>query len=147
MKIETVELKEVVFSDDDGEFKKVYTNRQQVPCFITNYAFKKGKETGLLEGSLVANLFKMEKVNSKKQEEKEQAMENIDHIEMAKLIYIGCMGANKKIGLSFDEFLDKFHYTMEETMELYGMLVESLMTQNPNNFAKGLQQSTKKQKK
>ena len=150
MAIQTIELIEKEVVEIDGEFKEIERDKKRVPCAITNHSLKKGKDMGLLEGSLIADLMKLEKINSKDKAEKMSALEKIDQVEMAKLIYLGCVGINKKFAdnYSFDEFLEHLHYDFGELMEIYYKLLQDIMPKDEkNNFAEGLKKSTKKEKK
>ena len=147
--IQTVELvvKEVV--EIDGEYKEIEKDKKRVPCVISNYALKRGKDSGLLEGSLIADLMQMENIDSKDEEKKIKAFQKIDQVEMAKLIYLGCIGANRKFAdnYSFDDFLEVLHYDFGELMEIYYNLLQGIMPEDKENgFAKGLKKSTAKKK-
>ena len=142
MEIKVVTLKEMEFVEVEGEFKQVFKDEKKVPCFVTNQSMNKGKMLGLIKGSLIADLFKLENLESKNSEKKAEAMQSLDLTEMQKLIYLGVLGANKDLTLDFDEFLDRFHYSFDETASVYMALLESLMGQDSNKFAKGLQKST-----
>ncbi|MGG3943369.1 hypothetical protein ABEV54_18240 [Peribacillus psychrosaccharolyticus] len=142
MEIKVVTLKEMEFVEVEGEFKQVFKDEKKVPCFVTNQSMNKGKMLGLIKGSLIADLFKLENLESKNSEKKAEAMQSLDLTEMQKLIYLGVLGANKDLTLDFDEFLGKFHYSFDETASVYMALLESLMGQDSNKFAKGLQKST-----
>jgi hypothetical protein len=149
MKIEKVTLKESEIVEVDGEFKQVFKNEKTVPCFLTNYALKRGKDLGLLKGSLMADVVKLLPLTKLKNADEisSEAMEAMDELEMMKVIYIGCIGANKNFSLDFDGFVSLYQESYEKTVTLYANLLAGLMNKDPNQFAKGLQRSTKKDKK
>ena len=45
-------------------------------------------------------------------------------------------GANPKEKLTFDDFLQKYHDSLAESMELYTKLVVDVISQDPNQFAR-----------
>ena len=47
-------------------------------------------------------------------------------------------GANPKEKLTFDDFLQKYHDSLAESMELYTKLVVDVISQDPNQFAAAL---------
>jgi len=153
MKVRKVTLKDVEVREVNGEFEKVFVNEKTYPVFLTNYALKKGKEMGLIESSLFSDLLKMKGLealvnnDSNLSDIDSPVFERIDETKMLKLIYLAFIGANKNTDLSFDEFLQKYHESIEYTMELYMNLIADLMSTDPNQFAKGLQQSTNKSNK
>lgn len=146
MAIQTIELIEKETVEIDGEFKEIERSRKKVPCFISNSSLKKGKDMGILQGSLIADLMQLEHINSKDEEKKMNALQKIDQVEMAKLIYLGCIGANKKFAdvYTFDDFMDLLHYDFGELMKIYYKLLQDIMPSGTENkFAKGLNKSTK----
>ena len=153
MKVRKVTLKDVEVREVNGEFEKVFVNEKTYPVFLTNYALKKGKEMGLIESSLFSDLLKMKGLealvnnDSNLSDIDSPVFERIDETKMLKLIYLAFIGANKNTDLSFDEFLQKYHESIEYTMELYMNLIADLMSTDPNQFAKALQQSTNKSSK
>lgn len=149
MKIEKLILKESEIVEIDGEFKQIFKNEKTVPCFLTNYSLKKGKDLGLLKGSLVAEVMKLIPLTKLKDEDDitSEAMQEFDELEMLKVIYIGCLGANKDFELDFDEFVSLYQEPFEKTLALYTNLLSALVSSDPNQFAKGLQKSTSKSRK
>lgn len=151
MKVRKVTLKDVEVREVNGEFEKVFVNEKTYPVFLTNYALKKGKELGLIESSLFTSLLKMqglEALAEKRMDDLDPAIfDQIDETKMQQVIYLAFIGANKNTDLSFDEFLQKYHDPIETTMELYMNLIVDLMATDPNQFAKGLQQSMNKSRK
>lgn len=144
MKVEIVKLKEVEVVNVDGYFKAIEKNHQKVPCFITNAAMQRGQSLGLIEQSLMQSLFKMNNLaNVNPNEIDSDALQGFNEIEMQKIIYLGCLGANKQFPYKFEEFIEIFHYSFEETMELYSKLISNITNAKKNNFAKGLAASTK----
>lgn len=144
MKVEIVKLKEVEVVNVDGYFKAIEKNHQTVPCFITNAAMQRGQSLGLIEQSLMQSLFKMNNLaNVNPNEIDSDALQGFNEIEMQKIIYLGCLGANKQLPYNFEEFIEIFHYSFEETMELYSKLISNITNGKKNNFAKGLAGSAK----
>jgi hypothetical protein len=150
MKIQKVILKEIEIVDVEGEFKFSSKNEKTVPCFITNYATKQGRDLGLTETSLLQGVFKLKGLVGANSQDinnvDAEALSGIDETEMQKVVYLGCLGANPKFEYDFDAFLERYHYSLEETVRLYGDLIKNLAS-GKNNFAAGLKQSTKSGKK
>ncbi|PGP67258.1 hypothetical protein CN998_19150 [Bacillus cereus] len=148
MRVEVVKLKEVEVVNVDGQFKAVEKNHQTVPCFITNHAMQKGQSLGLIEQSLMQSLFKMKDLaNVNPNELDSDALQSFNEIEIQKIIYLGCLGANTQFPYDFEQFIERFHYSFEETMKLYSNLISNVTTGQPNKFAKGLANSTKNDRK
>lgn len=149
MKIEKIILKESEIVEIDGQYKQIFKNQKAVPCFLTNYSLKRGKDLGLLNGSLVADVMKLLPLTKLKSVDDidPETMREFDEYEMIKVIYLGCVGANPKFDLDFDQFVSLYHESYENTFGLYGSVVTSLVQSDPNQFAKGLQKSTKQDKK
>lgn len=143
-KIQVIELKDMRIVKEGEEYKQVFENEEILPCFLTNSAVKKGKDMGLLFSSLVADMMKLHGfANAEFDSLPPELLENLDETEMQKVIYLGILGANKSRELTFDQFLDKFHYTFEDVLEIYMDIMQSLISSDPNAFAKGLKKSTK----
>jgi hypothetical protein len=149
MKIEKVILKESEIVEVEGQFKQIFKNQKTVPCFLTNYSLKRGKDLGLIKGSLVADVMKLLPLTKLKSADDidPETMRELDELEMMKVIYVGCIGANKNLDLDFDEFLSLYHDSYEATLVLYATLVSGLIQKDPNQFAQGLKNSTKHNKK
>lgn len=145
-------LKEIEFIEVDGEFERRFINEKSYPIFLTNASVKKGHDLGLLGSSLFTDLLKMkalENVLNDTEDEDEaalNAMETFDESKMIHIIYLAFLGANRKSELTYYKFLELYHYTLPETIELYAKLITDLISTD-NGFAKGLEQSTKKEKK
>lgn len=150
MIIQKVELKEVEVKEVNGEFEKTFINAKVHPAFLTNAAVKKGFDTGLLESSLFEDLLKLKGLETLVAQSSEEAslelMNAFDEQKLITVIYLGVVGANKNIGLSFDDFLEMYHYPLTETIQLYANLIVGLMSES-NEFAIALQKQTKKPKK
>lgn len=146
MKIRKVTLKEVEIREVNGEFEKVYKNEKNHPAFLTNYAMKKGKEMGLVESSLYSDLLKLrglEGLSNVDMDKVDPAVfDSIDETKMHQVIYIAFKGANQSTELSFDQFLEKYHYSLNETIELYANLITDMISDDPNAFAAELKKST-----
>lgn len=150
MKIQKVELKEVEVVEVDGEFEKRFVNTKVYPAFLTNAAVKKGYDIGLLESSLFEDLLKIKGLETLIiQSDEEASLELLNAFDEQKLIaviYLAAIGANKNLGLSFDEFLEKYHYPLTDTIKLYANLIVGLLNES-NEFAKALHKQTKNSKK
>jgi hypothetical protein len=149
MKIEKILLKESEIVEVEGQYKQIFKNQKAVPCFLTNYSLKRGKDLGLLKGSLIADVMKLIPLTKLKSADDidPETMRELDELEMMKVIYVGCIGADKNFELDFDEFVSQFHESYEDTLILYTTLVSALIQKDPNQFAKGLKNSTKQNKK
>ncbi|MED3470036.1 hypothetical protein BK767_03935 [Bacillus thuringiensis serovar kyushuensis] len=144
MRVEIVKLKEVEVVNVDGQFKVIEKNHQTVPCFITNHAMQRGQSLGLIEQSLMQSLFKMKDLaNANPNEIDSDSLQGFNEVEIQKIIYLGCLGANKQFPYDFDQFMERFHYSFEDTMKLYSNLISNVTTGQTNKFAKGLANSTK----
>ncbi|EKS8373198.1 hypothetical protein P4418_02840 [Bacillus thuringiensis] len=144
MRVEIVKLKEVEVVNVDGQFKAIEKNHQTVPCFITNHAMQRGQSLGLIEQSLMQSLFKMKDLaNANPNEIDSDSLQGFNEVEIQKIIYLGCLGANKQFPYDFDQFMERFHYSFENTMKLYSNLISNVTTGQTNKFAKGLANSTK----
>ncbi|MBH0159113.1 hypothetical protein IHV10_22340 [Fictibacillus sp. 5RED26] len=148
MKISKVNLKKIEVLEQDGEYSTVIAEEKNVPCMITNHALKRGKDLGLIKTSLIAGLMKLQGLEKFKTKNgvDPRALDSIDEVELQSVIYIGILGANRNIELSFEEFLEQFHYSFDETVTLYTNILSNYMP-NDNQFAKGLAASTKSGKK
>ena len=151
MKVQKVTLKEFEIVEVDGEFEKRFINEKNYPAFLTNASVKRGFESGLIESSLWEDLLKIRGLQSVVEREDEesslQIMNMFDEQKLIAVVFLGVLGANKNLDLTFDSFVEKYHYDLAETIELYANLITNLVSQDPNQFAKGLQQSTKNEKK
>lgn len=157
MKIQKVILKELDEAIEvDGEFEARFINEKKYPAYLTNYAVKRGFDEGLIGSSLWEDLVKIKGMQSIVEEIKDtgdqeekglKLMGAFDEQKLIAIIYLAVIGANKKLEITFDEFLEKYHYTLPETIELYAMLLTDLLSSNPNQFAGELQKAAKKNKK
>lgn len=156
MKIQKVVLKEFEVIEVDGEFEKRFINEKKLPAFLTNASIKRGFDEGLLESSLWEDLLKVMGLQSLMKEtgDEEKDAENamklmgtFDEQKLIAIIYLAVLGANRKLELTFERFLEKYHYGIAETIELYAILLTDLLSSNPNQFASELQKATKKNQK
>lgn len=147
-KVYSIELKDVEVLEDEetGEFKRFYKDVKKYPVLLTNFSLSRGKKWGLTKSSLIADIMRLEDIDSDDKESRNKSFEAVDATEMQKVIYLGFIGANKSTELTFDDFLEKFHYSLEETIELYVGLITNVMGDESNNFAKGLKNSTSAKK-
>jgi len=151
MKVQKVTLKEFEIVEVDGEFEKRFINEKNYPAFLTNASVKRGYDTGLIESSLWEDLLKINGLKNVLDKDDEdsalQLMGMFDEQKLIAIIYLGFIGANKKADLTFEDFVEKYHNDLAQTIELYANLITDLVTKDPNQFAKSLQQSTKSEKK
>ncbi|RHW38700.1 hypothetical protein D1B33_07450 [Lysinibacillus yapensis] len=144
MKIQKLTLKELETVEVDGEFEARYVNAKAYPIFLTNSAVQKGYQLGYLTSSLISDLVKMLPYIQSGNEM--EMIGQIDETKMIRTIYLAFSGANKKEDLSFEEFIELYHLDFTETVTLFANIIADTVSNN-NNFAKGLQQSTKNEKK
>lgn len=151
MKIQKVVLKEIEVVEVNGEFEKRFINEKAYPAFLTNASVKRGFEEGLIQSSLWEDLLAMKGLEQAlEKEEGNNAVESLATINDQKfigVIYLGVLGANKNLTLTFDEFLEKYHEPMEKTIELYVNLLTSLISQDTNQFAQSFNTAAKRNKK
>jgi len=153
MKIQKVVLKELEINEVNGEFESRFINEKKYPAYLTNYIVKRGFDEGLLESSLWEDLVKVKGLQTLANEtgDVEKDAENamnimgaFDEQKLIAIVYLAVRGANKNLELDFESFLEKYHYGIAETIELYATLITDLLTSNPNQFANELQKATKK---
>ncbi len=150
LKIEKIVLKEMEIREVEGEYEQHFYNEKTYPIFLTNYALKKGKEKGLIESSLFSELAKLSLMQSAVDEEGNMdpaGLEHFDEQKVLKVIYMALIGANRNTDISYEEFLEKYHDGLEDTLELYGNLIGNLVSSDPNQFAKEFERATEKGKK
>lgn len=140
MKVLKITLADAEFIEVDDEYQIQYTNEKTYPAFLTNYALKKGKEMGLLDTSLASELISWGQAGDK------DLGERFDEDKMLAIIYLAILGANRNFELTYEEFLDRYHYSLFDTMEIYNELLNSIAEQR-NNFAEGFRRSTAVSKK
>ncbi|MGU9541168.1 hypothetical protein [Bacillus cereus] len=144
MKVQKITLKEAEFVEVEGEFEKRFINKKNYPAYLTNYALKKGQEEGLIHSSIIADIVKFQALDGLRDKDNKDlsALEQIDQTSIHKVIYMAFKGANPKEKLTFDDFLQKYHDSLAESMELYTKLVVDVISQDPNQFAAALKKST-----
>lgn len=147
-KIETVTLKQMeIVEVEDGVFEKRYFNEQKLPASITNYSLSMGEKLGLIKSSQLTDLADIEQlfhsaVNPEM--DQEEALKNVDIGKYLKVIYLAIIGVNKGLNLTYEEFTELYHENNITIIDTYTNLVLGTLTEGMNNFAKGLEQSTKK---
>lgn len=146
MKIRKITLKDVEYKEIEDGFEPVFTNEKNYPAFLTNYALKKGKENGLIKSSLFSDLLQFSNVE-KEGEVDPSIFENISEAQMLQTIYLAFVGANKSTELTIDDFLEKYHAPLDETIELYMNLIMDAVSSDPNKFADELKKSTSTSRK
>lgn len=139
--IEKVVLQKIDVVNIDGEFKEAKGEERIIPCMLTNYAVSQGKRIGLLKTSLVSELIDLASDGNIDDLNTNSVAKNLDEEKCLKAIYIGCLGANKNLGLTYDEFLELYHGTFIENVELYVKLVSDLIKKD-NNFANEFKKNT-----
>lgn len=151
MKVQKVELKELEFVEVNSEFEQQFTNQKTYPAFLTNAAVKRGHDMGMIESSLWEDLLKIKGLESVVDEADEeaalQAMNTFDEQKLISVVYLAVIGANRQLSYSFEEFLERYHYSFEETIQLYANLLVNMISSSPNEFSKELTKATKKSKK
>lgn len=149
-KIFSVELSDrVTKENENGDFEVKYINHQKYPAAITNRSFYLGEQMGLIKGSQMTDLHGVQQVFEaaiQPGENRENALKGLDHNQSLKVIYLAVMGMNKDLKLTFEDFTEKFHESIEDTTNLFTDLVLETVAEglSENNFAKGLINSTKK---
>jgi len=153
VKISAIELKEVEIVElEDGTFEKRFINPKRYPAFLTHRSLARGQQLGITKTSLISELIKMNQLvdsdgNIDMDNITPEQAEIIDIEKYLPVIYLGVIGANKALQLSYDDFLNLYHADMEKIMIDYIELVMPYIDDNPNEFKKGLEQSTKKKRK
>jgi len=149
-KIYSIELKEVeIVSTNDEEFIEIEKNKRVYPVFLTNYALSKGYDMGILKSTLITDLVNIERnmkktVEDSKEEQAGAILENIDEKKMLDVIFLAFVGANPRVAISQDEFLQQYHATFTEKVKLYFNIIASAVEADPNAFAEGLKKSQAK---
>ncbi|UBH10592.1 hypothetical protein [Macrococcus armenti] len=162
-KIIAIELKELqIIEKEDGSFEHGFTNKTKVPAMLTNFALKRGRDLGITEGGLLADLFKLQSIGNKSKKRSddfinaddllndginEEGLDAISPEKITPVIYLGIIGANPKTTLSFDDFLERYHEDIEVMMQQYSELIQGLFNQQSNNYAKGYIEATDSSKK
>ncbi|MGF3103651.1 hypothetical protein [Rossellomorea sp. DUT-2] len=150
IKVSTITLKELEMTQlENGEFEGRYVNPKKYPAFLTHRSLAKGRNEGITKSSLISELIKM---NSLRGEDGEIDTENLsseqaEHIDTDKylpVIYLGIIGANKSLDLSYEDFLDQYPGDLEQIMQDYIALIIPYLQQDSNQFKAGLVNSTKK---
>jgi len=149
MAVQTVELKTLQVYEEGGVYKEKYIDSEKHPAMLTNYSLKVGKDSGLIKGSLLADIMHLQKLQDVKDDPDQaaEAMERLDTTECLKVIFLACSGLKKDFKYSFDEFAERYHEDTQTTIQTYAELIADLADKDPNQFAKSLQDSTKKKPK
>lgn len=150
MKIAKITLKEMEIREENGEYTQHFFNEKTYPIFLTNYALKRGKEQGYIETSLFSEMAKMVEMEKAKQEDGNMDVSQLSEFDEEKaiqIIYLGLKGANKGLDIPYEEFLEKYHYDIENTLTLYAELITNLVSSNPNQFANEFKKATDNSKK
>lgn len=151
MKIQKVVLKEVEVVEVNGEFEKRFINEKAYPAFLTNASVKRGFDEGLIQSSLWEDLLALkgleQAVNNKNDNDAAKSMSLLDDQKFIAVIYLGVLGANRKLTITFDEFLDQYHEPLERTIEIYVNLLTSMVSADTNQFAKNFNDAAKRNKK
>lgn len=143
-KIERIRLQSLEIVEIDGEFKEVLGEEKIIPCMLTNYAMAQAQRTGLISTSLISDFISTIDIKGAGQDvDTEKLMNTIDQEKCLKAIYIGCMGANKNLEISYDEFLQLYNGSYVENVKIYTSLISELMDKE-NNFAGELKKNTAK---
>lgn len=151
-KIQIIELKELDVIEVDGEYETRFINKRKVPAALTHYSLYLGQQLGITEGSLLADLIKLkgledfDKIDESQDKEERvlKSAEQFDQMRYLQIIYLACKGLNKNFELTFDGFVERYHEDIETMLNTWALLVEDAISSNPNKFAQGLKDSTKK---
>lgn len=162
-KIIAIELKELqIIEKEDGSYEHGFTNKRKVPAMITNFSLKRGRDLGITESGLLTDLFKLKSISNKSKKQSddfinaddllndgidEDGLDAISPEKITPVIYLGIIGANPKISLSFDDFLELYHEDIEVMMQQYSELIQGLFANQTNNYAKGYIEATDSSKK
>ena len=145
-KIERIKLQTSDIVEIDGEFKEVLGQEKIIPCMLTNYAMAQAQRAGLIKTSLISDFISMVDIKEGVQDiDTEKLMNSIDQEKCLKAIYIGCMGANKNLEISYDEFLQLYNGSYVENVKIYTGLISELMDKE-NNFSNELKKNTSTKK-
>jgi hypothetical protein len=150
IKVSTITLKELEMIElENGEFEGRYVNPKKYPAFLTHRSLAKGRNEGITKSSLISELIKMNSLRGKDGEIDTENLtpEQAEHIDTDKylpVIYLGIMGANKSLDLSYEDFLDKYSGDLEQIMQDYIALIVPYLQQDSNQFKAGLVSSTSK---
>lgn len=151
-KIYSIELKEteiVPREENSDEFIEIVRNRRKYPVFLTNFALSKGYDLGILKSTLVTDLVNISKSmkatsSDDKEEQAGAVLENIDEKKMLDVIYLAFVGANPRVNISQEDFLQQYHASFTEKVQLYFNIVSAAVEADPNAFADGLKKSQAK---
>jgi len=157
MMIEKINLCEVEVVEIEGEYKQLKRNERTVPAMLTNYAVEQGKRRGLLKTSLISELFAIyssikgsgnaDLLSGKMEELPPEVVMDIgnfvDESKISAVVYMGCIGANPKFDLSYDDFLMQYNAELQEKLQTYVNLMVGLQGQDKNAFAQEFKRLTK----
>lgn len=151
-KIHVIELKETEFVQVEGteDFTEVVRNKKKYPVYLTNYALSRGYDIGILKTSIIQDMLsiKNDLDDSKAAEDNAEALlNNIDENKMHDVIYLAFIGANPKENITKEEFLQQYHDSYTEKVQLYFNIITAAVDADPNAFAKGLENSMAKPNK
>lgn len=160
MVIEKVSLYDQVVEKIDGEFEVREINHQVVPAMLTNYAIEQGHRLGMLKTSLISDVLAISESfvsnggdpEAKGEVDVPKGMMNdlkyiIDDSKITSVIYLACVGANRKFEYSYDEFLDKYHADISLKISTYMKLITGLAKNDKNKFASEFKKTTAASKK
>lgn len=139
--IQKVTLQSIDVVEIEGEFKEVKGEKKVIPCMLTNYSVSKAKRQGLIKNSLITELLEMAPEGKTDNIDYKSIVDKIDEEKCLITIYVGCLGANKNLGLTYDEFLQNYNETFETNVKLYVDLISSLVKRD-NNFADEFKKNT-----
>ncbi|MFC6038429.1 hypothetical protein ACFPYN_03070 [Paenisporosarcina macmurdoensis] len=144
-KIHKVELYESrIVEAENGEFVEVKESKKVYPLFLTNYAMQKGRDLGYIESSLLEDFLKIqsETAHLDKDEQAAKAISILKEEKATKIIYLGYIGAVRDNAMAYEEFLERYHLSYPETLELYANLISASVGGENNGFSMGLNKST-----
>lgn len=142
MKICKVELQYFDYIEKDGEYIREARQVKSLPCVLTNYALDYGEKHGLIESSMLDCLFDVlqavsdvKDITKVRPDEAATIGRALDINKIVRIIYIGCIGANPDIDLTYDEFLRGYQYDAAKSTEIYSELMAGLYDTEANQFA------------
>lgn len=147
-KIHSVVLKELEIIENGGEYIEHYRNERKVPLFITNHSLRRARDFGIIETSMLSDLVALvQNTEGKKTQETTKAvLSDLSEEKMLNVIYVAYLGANPKATETIDDFVELYHGSYLETVQLYTDLITATVTGGDNNFASSLRKHTRKPK-
>lgn len=134
MKIHKITLKDKALVETTDGYEIQFSNEKTYPLYLTHAALQEGHNLGILDGSLVSDLLRISGAA-------DNDSNALDDTRMYGVIYLAFVGANPSIQLSYEDFLEKLHYSSYELFEIYSDIVQETVTSNKNSFAEEIEKS------